>query len=264
MVVTSRICCNQLRHPDTMGARSTGSGVPPLDYTPFERLAVPRPVDRIAFIAQACAGRRVLDLGAMDETAWQSKRGGGTWLHEEIGRRALRVDGFDNSALVPVTGLPTGPNSIVHRGDVGDPDRLLSELPETPDVIVAGELIEHLENPLQFLQRFASAPRLVGRTLILSTPNATALHNFLIGLTRRESTHQDHLCILSYKTLTTLCARAGFGEWEIIPYFSRFTEMQARHTGLARLAVRAAERVVNAFEWLFPLTSFGFVVRIRL
>ncbi len=247
-----------------MGARALKSGVAKLQYTPLERLTVRRPVDRIPFIAQLCSGLRVLDLGAMDETAWQSKRGGGSWLHEEIARRALRVDGFDNSALVPLAGLATGPSSSIRRGDVGDPGQLLSELPETPEVIVAGELIEHLENPLQFLQRFASAPRLVGSTLILSTPNATALHNFLIGLTRRESTHQDHLCILSYKTLTTLCARAGFGEWEIIPYFSRFTEMQARHTGLARFAVRAAERVVNAFEWLFPLASFGFVVRIRL
>jgi hypothetical protein len=247
-----------------MGTRALKSDVAKLQYTPLERLAVQRPVDRIPFIAQACTGLRVLDLGAMDETAWQSKRGSGTWLHEEIARRALRVDGFDNSALVPVAGLPTGPNSGIRRGEVGDPERLLAELAETPDVIVAGELIEHLENPLQFLRRFAAVPSLSGRTLILSTPNATALHNFLIGLARRESTHQDHLCILSYKTLATLCTRAGFAQWDIIPYFSRFTEMQQRHTGLARLAVRAAERVVNACEWLFPLVSFGFIVRIRL
>ena len=81
---------------------------------------------------------------------------------------------------------------------------------------------------------------------------------------RRESTHHDHLCILSYKTLATLCTRAGFSEWEIIPYFSRFTEMQERHSGLARLAVRAAQGVVNLLEWMFPLLSFGYIVRIRL
>jgi Methyltransferase domain len=233
-----------------------------LNYTPLERLTVAHPVDRIKFIAGACAGRRVLDLGAMDETAWASKRGRGTWLHEEIGRKALHVDGIDNSAQIPTEGLRTGPNTTIRRGDIMDPRRLLDGLEEIPDVVVAGELIEHLENPLQFLRQFAGLKRLSGKTLILSTPNATALHNCLIGLIRRESTHQDHLCILSYKTLVTLCTRAGFSKWEIVPYFSRFTEMRGRHSGLARLGVSVAERIVNALEWIFPLLSFGYIVRI--
>jgi hypothetical protein len=247
-----------------MGTLPSKPGVPRLRYTPLERLVVGRPVDRIRFIAKACTQRRVLDLGAMDETAWQVKRGRGTWLHEELGRYALRVDGIDNSALIPADGLRTGQNAVIRRGDIGDPERILDAIDEIPDVIVAGELIEHLENPLRFLRGFAGVERLSGKTLILSTPNATALHNVLIGAMRRESTHHDHLCIFSYKTLATLCARAGFTDWEIVPYFSRFTEMTQRHSGLLRLAVRAGQCMVNLFEWAFPLLSFGYVVRIRL
>ncbi|MGB6603109.1 MAG: methyltransferase domain-containing protein [Steroidobacteraceae bacterium] len=238
--------------------------ISPLKYTPLERVTVPRPVDRIGFIAGLCTGRRVLDLGAMDETAWQAKRGRGTWLHEEISRDALWVEGVDSADLIPPEGLRTGPNSIIRRGDISDLGQVVAALPEPPDVVVAGELIEHLDSPLQFLQRVAAVERLRGRTLILSTPNATALHNVLIGLASRESTHHEHLCILSYKTLATLCARVGFREWRVIPYFARFTEMQARHAGLARLAVRATERAVNALEWLFPLLSFGYIVQIEL
>jgi hypothetical protein len=247
-----------------MDSRPAPSKFRQLLYTPFERLAVARPVDRIAYIARACAGQRVLDLGAMDETAWLAKRGRGTWLHEEIGRSALRVDGIDNSAMVPAEGLATGSNALIRRGDVTDPARLLAALEDCPDVVVAGELIEHLENPLQFLKRFAAAKPLHEKMLILSTPNATALHNFSIGLLRRESTHHDHLCILSYKTLATLCTRAGFSEWEIIPYFSRFTEMEQRHRGASRFAVRAVQCAVNLLEWMFPLLSFGYIVRIRI
>ena len=237
---------------------------PALNYTPLERLRVASPVDRIEFIARACAQCRVLDLGAMDETAWAAKRGRGTWLHEEIVGIARRVDGIDNSDQVPAEGLHTGPNSTIWRGDITDPESLVVALERSPDVVVIGELIEHLENPLQFLRQLAGIERLSGKTLLLSTPNATALHNVLIGLAQRESTHRDHLCIFSYKTLATLCTRAGFLEWEIIPYYSRFTEMKQRHSGLVRLAVRATQGVINLFEWLFPLLSFGYIVRIRL
>lgn len=245
-------------------AGQPSSRVPTLRYTPLERLDLPAPVDRIDYIAAACRNRRVLDLGAMDETAWQSKRGRGTWLHEEISRTAFSVDGIDSSALIPAEGLRTAPNAMIRRGDVSDPERVLAEPAEAPDVLVAGELIEHLENPLEFLRRIARIERLSGKTLILSTPNATALHNVLIGLARRESTHHDHLCVLSYKTLTTLCARAGFRTWQIIPYYARFTEMRERHSGLARIAIGTSERLVNFFEWCFPLLSNGFILRVEL
>lgn len=235
-----------------------------LRYIPLERLTICRPVDRISFIARSCSGRRVLDLGAMDETAWKAKRGRGTWLHEAIAAQARFVEGLDNSQLVSAEGLWTADNAVVRQGDVNGLRSFLETATEPPEVVVAGELIEHLESPLQFLRQFVGIAHLSGATLILSTPNASALHNMLIGAMRRESTHEDHLCILSYKTLSTLCRRAGFKQWEIIPYFSRFDEMKQRHTGIRRLAVALVQRIINALEWVFPLLSFGYIVRIRL
>jgi hypothetical protein len=235
-----------------------------LAFTPLERLSPPRPVDRISFIAANCTGRRVLDLGAMDETAFAAKRGLGTWLHEEIGKVAASVEGIDSSDLVPPEGLRTGPRSIIRHVDSSATNQFLAALDPSPEVVVAGELIEHLENPLGFLASLRENPRLRGVTLILSTPNATALHNCLIALGSRESTHPDHLCIFSYKTLTTLCRRAGFEDWSIIPYFARFTEMEQRNRGVRRLMVRGGQRIINGLEWLFPLMSFGYIVLIRI
>lgn len=235
-----------------------------LRYEPLERLRVARPVDRIRFVADACRDRAVLDLGAMDETAYGVKRGAGTWLHEEIAATAARVVGVDSSAEVPESGLRTAPNAEIVRGDIGDLGPLLARLDFEPDVVVAGELIEHLPNPLHFLQSLVALPRLRGRTLILTTPNATAAHNVAVGALSRESTHRDHLCILSFKTLHTLCRRAGLAEWEVRPYRASFPEMRARHAGLARLAIAAGEKAINAVEWVFPLLSFGYVVTARI
>lgn len=240
--------------------------VVPVDvrYEPLERLSVPRPVDRIDFVAAACRGRTVLDLGALDETAYPAKRGRGTWLHEAIAATAARVIGIDDSAKVPEAGLVTSENSEIRRGDVMALDRWLDATEFAPEVVVAGELIEHLPNPLAFLRSLAAIERLRGAILIVTTPNATAAHNVGIALLARESTHQDHLCIFSYKTLNTLCRRAGFVEWEIQPYRSAFIEMRERNTGMRGWLVATGEKAINAIEWLFPLLSFGYVVVAKL
>ena len=235
-----------------------------LSYQPLERLRVPRPVDRIRYVVAACRDRTVLDLGAMDETAYRAKRGQGTWLHEAIAAVAKRVVGVDSSIEVPEAGLSTGPSAEIRRGDVMNVEHWLDTNAFAPEVVIAGELIEHLQNPLAFLQALAAIDRLRGATLILTTPNATALHNVGIALASRESTHHDHLCIFSFKTLNTLCVRAGFSDWRIVPYRAAFTEMRERNHGLRRGIVVAGEKAVNAVEWMFPLLSFGYVVVAKL
>jgi hypothetical protein len=235
-----------------------------LRYEPFERLRVPRPVDRIAYVSEACRGLTVLDLGAADETACAAKRGRGTWLHEAVAATAARVVGIDNSAMVPEAGLVTAANAEIRRGDVTALEQWFATNDYTPDVVVAGELIEHLPNPLAFLESLTAIERLSGTRLIMTTPNATAVHNVAIGLLSRESTHHDHLCILSFKTLNTLCSRAGLRHWEIVPYRSSFVEMRARNRGWRGIAVAAGEKAVNAVESLFPLLSFGYIVRAEI
>lgn len=233
-------------------------------YVPLERLPVPRPVDRIPFIKNDCKGKVVLDLGAMDETAYAAKQGHGTWLHEEIAEVAAQVMGMDISSLVPPDGLRTGKNSAIHPGNIMQLGAWLNSRDFSPDIIVAGEIVEHLENPLMFLKGMKAIDRLQGKTLILTTPNATALHNCLIGLLSRESTHHDHLCIFSYKTLYTLCSRSGFAGWEIVPYVARFTEMKERNTGFRHVLVSVGEKVINGLEWLCPMMGFGYIVKIRI
>jgi hypothetical protein len=127
--------------------------------------------------------------------------------------------------------------------------------------VVAGELREHLTDPLAFLQQLR---RLYpGRELVLTTPNATSLSNVLLAVGSRESNHHDHLAVFSLKTLNTLCLRAGFQDWDIIPYHVYFTEMIFRLQGMSRVLVRTAERMVNLGESAFPLLSGGLILHVR-
>lgn len=232
----------------------------PLVYETLERLRPPRPVDRLAFIAGLCRDRRVLDIGCLDETAL-IKRDTEHWLHGRIAAVARQVIGIDNSERLPPDGLATGPTSRIFRGDGTDPAPALVD-DGAIDVIVAGEFIEHLENPLVFLR--AMRRRFPGRELIVSTPNGVAFANALLATIGREAQHQDHLLSSTYKTLNSLCLRAGFTGWEIIPYRFYATEMLMQSRGAKKLVVRLVEKVVRAVERVFPLRSFGYILRIRL
>ena len=233
-----------------------------LEYTAFERLRCPRPVDKLDWVAEHCKDKRVLDLGAYDETAIELKEGTDWWLHGRLSKVASAVVGVDNSPLLPPSGVETSETSRIVPGDILHLD--VVPLDEKPDVVVAGELIEHVPDALQFLGSLRSDRRLDGATAVFTTPNASAFYNVVLGVFGRESTHHDHVAIHSYKTLNTLCRKAGFREWELMPYHSRFSELVLRSSRPVRMGVLGFERFVNAVEYAFPLLAGGWILVVGL
>lgn len=235
----------------------------PLAYSALEKIVVPRPCDRLKLLEVHARGRRVLDLGALDETAYRSKHGTAQWLHARLCDVASDVTGIDNSELVPDGGIDTAVNGRIIRADIFDLDPIIDRFGK-PDLIVAGELIEHLPDTLEFLLSLKRNQRLAGVTFVFSTPNACCWHNAMIGIGSRESMHRDHLQIYSYKTLRTLLDRAGIELQSLQPTYARFPEMIVASTGVRRAGVIAFQRAINALEWAFPLMSAGWVGVARL
>jgi SAM-dependent methyltransferase len=231
-----------------------------LTYETLERVKVGRPVDRLEFIAERCRGKRVLDLGCLDETA-QVKRDTKHWLHGRLSEVAIEVVGIDSSDKIPDEGLVTGATSKIFRGDATDP-RIPGGRDDDVQVIVAGEFIEHIEAPLAFFQSMRR--RFPGRELVISTPNGLAFANTLLGMIGREAQHPDHVHVFTFKILNTLAARAQFDAWEVTPYRFYATEMIMNSTGAKRVLAILVERFVRIVERTFPLLSFGYVVRARL
>lgn len=229
-----------------------------LNYTALEPISVPRPRDRLEQIEALAQEKRVFDLGALDETAYASKQDNDRWLHARLCAVAREVVGIDNSALVPPEGLRTRPNGRIVNADIFALSSSVA-LYGRPDLIVAGELIEHLPDTLAFLRSLKTSPELAGVEFVFSTPNACSWHNVVIGLLGRESTHQDHLQIYSYKTLRTLFDRAGVELLSLQPYGARFDEMIERSGGATRVAVKGFQATINALEWLTPVLSAGWV-----
>lgn len=231
-----------------------------LKFTPLEKIKIQKPVDRLTYISQFCKNTKVLDIGCYDETAIKSKRDSEYWLHELISKKAKKVIGIDSSAQIR-SEIKTGPRSKIIKKDLYDLDKIFASANKV-DVIVAGELIEHIPDVSKFLQMMKELyPK---KVLILSTPNATSLSNILLAFFNRESSHKDHIQIFSYKTLYALSIKNDLKKFQIIPYKVKFTELYLNSSKIKGFFIKITEGLINFWENAFPMLSGGFILIIRL
>lgn len=85
------------------------------------------------------------------------------------------------------------------------------------DLVIASELIEHLENPGEMLRCIASYSG-ENTELLITTPNAQSLKSALRAIVGKEECHRDHTLLFSTKTLTQLLARTGWSATKIKYY----------------------------------------------
>jgi len=167
-------------------------------------------VQRVDFIKHLCAGRKVLHLGCTNwPYTWESIDAN-SLLHFELEKTASELYGFDfDQPGLDILAEAGGKN--LFRADLEKLDEV--PLDETFDVIIAGEMIEHLSNPGLFLkgiQRFMTP----ATNLIITTINAYSGMRFAIyGLRGKgglnEPVHPDHVAYYSFRTLSLLLKRAN-------------------------------------------------------
>jgi SAM-dependent methyltransferase len=176
------------------------------------------PQDREDFILGLCAEKRVIHLGFVDEHQLEAKRERGRWLHERLGAVASHLIGIDLDTVGVETARELGYEAYV--ADAQDEAQLQQLALEPADVVVAGEVIEHLESPGRFLGalRHLVAP---GGLLIVTTPNASALTNAVAPLFGLELVHPDHMAVFSPHTLEAILERCGWTEPEVRFYQRR-------------------------------------------
>jgi len=231
-----------------------------LKFIPLEKIRIQKPVDRLFYISEFCKNKSILDIGCYDETAIKSKKDSDYWLHGLISKEAKKVIGIDSSMQIK-SEIKTGPRSKIIRKDLYDLDASFA-VSNKIDVIVAGELIEHLPDASKFLRLMRNL--YPGKMLVLTTPNATSLTNILLAMFNRESNHKDHTQIYSYKTLYSLCLKNNLKKFTIIPYHVRFTEMYLKSPKISGFFIKIVEKIINFLENIFPMLSGGYIVKIWL
>lgn len=158
-------------------------------------------LDRFNIIKDLCRNKRVLDVGCVDHDLRNRRKS--VWLHGILRECAASLTGLDYDAANVSQLQREGYNAVC--AEAAD-----FELGQTFDVVVAGELIEHLANPAGFLacaKKHLSPDGL----LVLTTPNAQGLcyclQNLFLG---HELENPDHVCFYTPRTLACLLRKCGF------------------------------------------------------
>lgn len=165
-------------------------------------------VDRVTYLKDLCRGKKVLHLGCTDYPFTETVIKNEMLLHFELGRIAKELYGFDFDQR-GIDILRSNGAQNLYRADLENLQDI--DLNETFDVIIAGEMIEHLSNPGLFLrgiQRFMNPQT----NLAITTINAYGgMRMWTYGLRGNggyhEPVHPDHVAYYSYSTLKVLVER---------------------------------------------------------
>jgi SAM-dependent methyltransferase len=165
---------------------------------------------KIEWITQFTKGQSVLDLGCIDEKEDAFKDA--NWLHKHLKNKSKFCVGIDynKNAVIKLQSL----GYEIYFGDVQYYD-----LNRKFDVVVAADIIEHLDN---FKGFFASVNKSLtddGR-LVITTPNPWFFLRFLRCLVKGDpGCNPNHVVWFCKETLKELLERNGFFV-EIIEYGS--------------------------------------------
>lgn len=179
-------------------------------------------VDRVSYLLELAAGRRVVHLGfAGSEGCRETAEPQGLWLHARLAEVSRELIGIDiDPAAVEQS---RGEGYEAYAADCRDAAEVRSLGLPPAELAIAGEIIEHIDSAGLFLDALHELVAHPDGRLVITTPNAFAAYSWFAALTRREVINDDHIALYSWYTLSNLLQRHG---WQVTtfatyPYPSR-------------------------------------------
>jgi 2-polyprenyl-3-methyl-5-hydroxy-6-metoxy-1,4-benzoquinol methylase len=151
--------------------------------------------------------RPLLGDGSLLDVGCASRYGKPDWLHGLITTEVPDVVGIDLNE--PTLDKLRADGYLVELADARNFD-----LGRQFDVVFAGELIEHLDDVRGFVQS-ARRHLVPGGRLVLTTPNAFYVGNFVYRFGGHGLVHPEHTCWYCEDTLRQVLGFNGFSDVEI-------------------------------------------------
>jgi hypothetical protein len=217
--------------------------------------------DRDSWILSKCKDKKVLHIGPCDWPYMEQKISKKRLLYsliDSVCAEQLGVD-LDKNSIHQLNSMDWNNSKCIER----DMSSLIN-IDFAPEIIVFAETIEHLENPglaLDNLYQIMSDDT----ELIITTPNATRLENFITALLFKNNEHPDHKVsftfsslshLLTYKKFSITNATLGF-----IPYFDYSTTWRQQIISKLFYIIRHFIVWPISFVWNYYAETLIFVVK---
>lgn len=157
-------------------------------------------LNRTGYLSELARGKDVLDVGIVEHFLEAASSPG--WLHRHIAEAASSCLGVD--ILPEVQKLATA------GFNVRVADLAQGPLDQTFDLIIAGEVLEHVDAPGSFMKNCAAMLRSDGR-LVVTVPNPWHINAMIKNAVRRNTfvDSADHVGWYDASTLLELGQRSG-------------------------------------------------------
>ena len=204
-------------------------------------------VDRNDFILQCCRAKRVLHLGCADWPFTEQLFHSGLLLHHKLDNLCAQLAGIDISEK----GI-----SFLHRqgfknlfvGEAKELGDIIRDLGWIPEIILLGEIVEHLDSPGPLLRECAT--EMSSRcTLLITVPNAFSIKGLLHIILGREKVNNDHVAYYSYTTMRQLLSRFGL----------ELVDAKCYNPPPNNLIERALDMVMSPLLWRRPYLCAGLI-----
>jgi 2-polyprenyl-3-methyl-5-hydroxy-6-metoxy-1,4-benzoquinol methylase len=133
---------------------------------------------RVPFLQKLAQGKKVIHVGCVDHLEMiPMKEKAGLWLHKLLNESAKRCLGIDiNEEGIDYLRRVRQFDEVYHADLLGDP------LPEIVadhwDLMILGEILEHVDNPVAFLTPIHEKYRAHVDQIVFTVPNAFSMINF--------------------------------------------------------------------------------------
>lgn len=180
------------------------------------------------------SGKRIIHLGACDHLPLIDKKiRGGEWLHKRFMERH-EVIGFDIAEKAVRHCNRLGYDNIHHLDMLKDAERVRELLGDKKwDYIMAGEMVEHLIDPVGFLSEMNRLYHDTVDRIIITVPNAFYYQFMLFAIKGMEHINTDHKFWFTPYTICKVAACAGMEPEEMF-----FPGVVGEHHGLLKMIFR--------------------------
>jgi len=166
---------------------------------------------RVDYILKIVKSKKVIHLGCVDHIPLvEEKHKMGLLLHDDLVKNTSRCLGIDiNEEGIKFFKEQLGYHDVISMNITEDPPNPVI-LSETWDYLIMGELLEHIDNPVNFLEKIKNKYSQNIKNYIITVPNAFKINNIKNIFKNIEEINTDHRYWFTPYTISKILISAGY------------------------------------------------------